>query len=68
MRSVLGLGRGLDLPVLAEGVETEGELDFLVAENCEAAQGYLLGRPARIGQFSEYTHGLRIPDRPALVA
>jgi diguanylate cyclase (GGDEF)-like protein/PAS domain S-box-containing protein len=68
VRSVLGLGRGLGLPVLAEGVETEGELDFLVAENCEAAQGYLLGRPARIGQFSEYTHGLRIPDRPALVA
>ena len=32
VRAVLGLGRGLGLPVLAEGVETEGELAFLAAE------------------------------------
>ena len=57
MRSVLGLGRGLGLPVLAEGVETEAELLFLAAEDCQAAQGYLMGRPAAIEQFARFTHG-----------
>ncbi|KZB98962.1 Cyclic di-GMP phosphodiesterase Gmr [Methylobacterium radiotolerans] len=57
VRSVLGLGRGLGLPVLAEGVETEAELGFLVAEQCHEAQGYLMGRPSPIGQFAQYTHG-----------
>ncbi|APX86059.1 bifunctional diguanylate cyclase/phosphodiesterase [Methylorubrum extorquens] len=57
VRSVLGLGRGLGLPVLAEGVETEAELGFLVAEQCHAAQGYLMGRPSPIAQFARHTHG-----------
>ncbi|KQT53560.1 diguanylate phosphodiesterase [Methylobacterium sp. Leaf456] len=61
VRSVLGLGRGLGLPVLAEGVETEAELSFLVAEQCHAAQGYLMGRPSPIAHFSGYTHGVAQP-------
>ncbi|KMO22668.1 putative bifunctional diguanylate cyclase/phosphodiesterase [Methylobacterium platani] len=56
MRAVLGLGRGLGLPVLAEGVETSAELAFLGAENCHEAQGYLLGRPGPIAHFAEHTH------------
>ncbi|MFH6781044.1 MULTISPECIES: putative bifunctional diguanylate cyclase/phosphodiesterase [Methylobacterium] len=55
MRAVLGLGRGLGLPVLAEGVETSAELAFLGAENCHEAQGYLLGRPGPIAHFIEHT-------------
>ena len=51
VRAVLGLGRGLGLPVLAEGVETQEELDFLLAESCLEAQGYLLGRPQPIDAF-----------------
>ena len=57
VRAVLGLGRGLGMPVLAEGVETAEELHFLRSERCEAAQGYLLGRPAEIGLFVRHTHG-----------
>ncbi len=57
MRSVLGFGRGLDLPVLAEGVGTEAELGFLAAEQCHAAQGYLIGRPSPIARFARFTHG-----------
>jgi diguanylate cyclase (GGDEF)-like protein len=57
VRAVLGLGRGLGLPVLAEGVETEAELRFLMNESCDEAQGFLLGRPAQIGQFRHLTHG-----------
>jgi EAL domain-containing protein (putative c-di-GMP-specific phosphodiesterase class I) len=60
VRSVLGLGRGLGLPVLAEGVETDAELSFLAAESCSAAQGYLMGRPERIDNFRQYID--RVPD------
>ena len=51
VRSVLGLGRGLGLPVIAEGVETEAELAFLMSERCEAIQGYLIGRPASTAEM-----------------
>jgi diguanylate cyclase (GGDEF)-like protein/PAS domain S-box-containing protein len=57
VRAVLGLGRGLGLPVLAEGVETDAELQFLRDEMCDEVQGYLLGRPAAIGNFRHLTHG-----------
>jgi diguanylate cyclase len=57
VRAVLGLGRGLGLPVLAEGVETDAELQFLRNELCHQVQGYLLGRPATIGSFRDFTHG-----------
>ena len=49
VRAVLGLGRGLGLPVLAEGVETRAELAFLEQEQCGEVQGYFMGRPADIG-------------------
>ena len=56
VRAVLGLGRGLSLPVLAEGVETAAELEFLEDELCDEVQGYLVGRPAAIETFRQYTH------------
>jgi diguanylate cyclase (GGDEF)-like protein/PAS domain S-box-containing protein len=56
VRAVLGLGRGLGLPVLAEGVETGAELQFLQDEMCDEVQGYLLGRPAAISTFRHFTH------------
>jgi len=50
--TVLGLGRGLGLPVLAEGVETSEQLATLVAEGCDEMQGYLIGRPRRIEVYA----------------
>jgi diguanylate cyclase len=67
VRAVLGLGRGLGLPVLAEGVETAAELQFLRDELCDEVQGYLLGRPAAIGQFRHLTHGEIVVDDAAVV-
>jgi diguanylate cyclase (GGDEF)-like protein/PAS domain S-box-containing protein len=61
VRAVLGLGRGLGLPVLAEGVESEAELAFLHSELCNEAQGYLLGRPGPIESFRHmFESGSRI--------
>jgi diguanylate cyclase (GGDEF)-like protein/PAS domain S-box-containing protein len=62
VRAVLGLGRGLGLPVLAEGVETDAELQFLQREQCDEVQGYLLGRPAAIGTFRHLTHDTAAPE------
>jgi diguanylate cyclase (GGDEF)-like protein/PAS domain S-box-containing protein len=56
VRAVLGLGKGLGLPVIAEGVETNDELRFLQEEACDEVQGYLLGRPASIESFRQFTH------------
>ena len=48
VRSIIGLGNALDIPVIAEGVETEGERTFLRREGCAEIQGFLIGaRPHR---------------------
>jgi diguanylate cyclase (GGDEF)-like protein len=57
VRAVLGLGSGLNVPVVAEGVERPEELEFLRGETCQSAQGYLLSRPQDIGVFAEVTSG-----------
>ena len=51
VKAVVGLGHGLDLEVIAEGVETTQQLELLRGERCDAVQGYLLGRPDDIGRF-----------------
>ncbi len=55
IRAVLGLARGLNLPVLAEGVETKEQLEFLASESCDEVQGYLIGRPRPIEEYAEIT-------------
>ena len=42
---MLALGESLEIPVLAEGVESMEQLSFLRDQGCTEAQGYLLGRP-----------------------
>ena len=49
--TVLALGRSLGFDVVAEGVETEGQLHFLLGQGCTLFQGYLFGRPVPIGDF-----------------
>ena len=46
INAVVHMARSLGMTVLAEGVETQQQLDMLTALRCDEVQGYLLGRPA----------------------
>lgn len=62
IRAVIGLGRGLNLPIIAEGVESTDQLAFLTRESCDQVQGYLVGRPRPISDYAEYLgHAVRLP-------
>ena len=50
-KTILNLAASLDLNVVAEGVETVGQRDFLLECGCRAFQGYLFGRPVPVDQL-----------------
>ncbi|OQW57981.1 MAG: diguanylate cyclase [Proteobacteria bacterium SG_bin9] len=51
VRAVIGLGHGLQITIVAEGVETSEQLEFLAQEGCDLVQGYFIGKPSRIEQY-----------------
>jgi len=53
IEAALSIGRAADLAVVAEGVETEDQLDVLRACGCRYVQGYLLGRPMPPEQMAQ---------------
>ncbi|MEP6939532.1 MAG: EAL domain-containing protein [Rudaea sp.] len=48
VRAIFGMARALGCDIVAEGVETQSELDKLTALDCDNAQGYLIGRPQSV--------------------
>jgi diguanylate cyclase (GGDEF)-like protein/PAS domain S-box-containing protein len=54
IRAIIGLGRGLGLRVVAEGVETEAQLAALREEGCDEVQGYLFSRPLEAAAFEAF--------------
>ena len=53
-RTVIGLAHGLGMEAVAEGVETEAQLDYLKGVGCDLAQGYLAGRPLSLEEADAY--------------
>ncbi len=56
--AIIGLAHNLGLQVIAEGVETDEQLAFLLGNHCDAFQGYLFGRP---GPSSDIEYRLDLP-------
>jgi EAL domain-containing protein (putative c-di-GMP-specific phosphodiesterase class I) len=58
VESIVGMSAALGKHVVAEGVETEGQLAFLDAAGCSGIQGYLLGRPMEAGDIPGFLQRL----------
>ena len=50
-RTIIQMAKGLGLQVLAEGVETEGQLAFLRDNGCETCQGFFFSRPVPVEEL-----------------
>ncbi|NJK41931.1 MAG: EAL domain-containing protein [Acaryochloridaceae cyanobacterium SU_2_1] len=81
INAVLALGRGLNLHVVAEGVDTEAKLQLLRSLNCQTAQGYLISPPLAasaataklqsseaLGYSCSYVEQPINADQPALIS
>ena len=68
MEGIIRIARTLDLNVIAEGIETEGQRDLLVSMGCQFGQGYLLAMPVEADQAEALVRigrGL-VPELPRL--
>lgn len=54
VKAILAMAKGLDLQVVAEGVETSEQLAFLVGQDCEYVQGYLFAKPMDEAAYGDY--------------
>jgi diguanylate cyclase (GGDEF)-like protein/PAS domain S-box-containing protein len=53
VRTIIAMAHSMDIDVIAEGVEMEGQRQLLLDSGCNHYQGYLFGKPVPIGQFEE---------------
>jgi EAL domain-containing protein (putative c-di-GMP-specific phosphodiesterase class I) len=59
VKAILAMAKGLDLKVVAEGVENQQQLGFLTIQGCDLAQGYLLARPMDEESYLQYLDNLQ---------
>ncbi len=60
VRTIIAMAHSMNLGVIAEGVETEEQLQLLVKKGCTHFQGYLFGKPIPINQFELQVKRLKI--------
>jgi EAL domain-containing protein (putative c-di-GMP-specific phosphodiesterase class I) len=58
VKAILAMAKGLDLRVVAEGVESHDQLLFLSGQGCDYAQGYLLAMPMSVEAYRQYLETL----------
>jgi EAL domain-containing protein (putative c-di-GMP-specific phosphodiesterase class I) len=59
-RAIIALGESLQIQVIAEGVETEAQAEFLKAEGCHLAQGFLYAKPMKADDLDRYMASVRL--------
>ena len=63
-KAILAMAKGLDLKVVAEGVENHEQLSFLAHQGCDLVQGYLLAKPMNAESYTSYLENLRAGVAP----
>lgn len=63
IEAIVGLAHSLGIQVIAEGVETEREANFLRSVNCNIVQGYLYGRPVPVKEFEASLEDCEIGEK-----
>ena len=58
VKAIIGLSHDFGLDVIAEGVETPAQRDFLAAQGCHAYQGYLFSKPLPLAAFEAFAQQL----------
>ncbi|MEQ1530493.1 MAG: EAL domain-containing protein, partial [Methylococcales bacterium] len=53
VKTIIALANGLNMDIIAEGVETAAQLEFLKQHQCEMFQGYLFSRPVPVADFKQ---------------
>lgn len=53
VKAVIAMAKSLGMSVVSEGVENKGQLDFLLDESCEFAQGYYFSKPVQANEFEQ---------------
>ncbi|WBL17695.1 EAL domain-containing protein [Sutcliffiella sp. NC1] len=53
VKTIIGLAKNLNMEIIAEGVEHEEQVSFLIQQNCDQAQGYFYGKPMRAKAVEE---------------
>ena len=61
--TIIGLAHAFDMSTVAEGVETQEQLDYLIKEGCDESQGYLHSRPIAKAQFERLMSDRKIDQR-----
>jgi len=64
VKAILAMAKGLDLKVVAEGVENHDQLSFIAAQGCDLAQGYLLAKPMNGDDYLSYLKNLQTGVEP----
>ncbi|MFK8019094.1 MAG: putative bifunctional diguanylate cyclase/phosphodiesterase [Pseudomonadales bacterium] len=67
-RTIISMGHSMKLKVVAEGVETEDQLQFLRDEQCDYAQGYYISRPVAANDFVKWYQGRYKQESSSVVA
>jgi diguanylate cyclase (GGDEF)-like protein len=65
IRAVVRLGSNLGMMTIAEGVETQEQLEILRAEGCTHAQGYLFSQPRPVSEVATLMHSVRLRGKAA---